>query len=49
MVIGRASIRSTLFNIQNKIKKATSTAIDNKCVDHKHCLCFVESLGQIAL
>jgi hypothetical protein len=40
MVIGRVCIRSSLFNIQEKIKKATSTAIDNKCVDHKHCLCF---------
>jgi hypothetical protein len=43
MVILRGRLRSSLsfssFYIQEKIKKATSIAINNKC-NHDHCLCF---------
>jgi len=39
MVIGRAGVSLSLFNIQEKIKKVN--AIDNECNDHSHCLCFL--------
>ena len=43
MIILRGRLHSSLsfssFYIQEKIKKATSIAINNKC-NHDHCLCF---------